>query len=485
MHNQTPGPGHDVPYPASGTNERAKPSSPPHAGKSFWIRDYGNYTANPDLAADLRCDILVIGGGIAGLSSAWHCAKDGLGSVVVIESEIISFGASGRAAGWLMPQFGMSQLAIHKKYGVERSAAAFAYCRRATAYTRQIIEQNGLDSDYRAPGLMRVAFDDRWIDDLHDLYSAHQKVGVDTISWLDARQVQASYNGNTHFKAAIADTDLGLLNPCKQVRELKRIAEAAGVTVYENTPATHLERTPSGVRVSTPGGRIFASKVVLATNAFTHQLQGPLGRELDRYQAPVFARGAVTERLSDEQWASIGWKQGNAIESSLDLFHYMAPTADKRIQFYFIYYGGHPTRTEMEPTVDAKGGQVSLAHLKAIFPALKDVRLAHNWGGHMSGTRDLVPHLTNVGDERVIYIGGCWGHGLAISHLHGQTVADMLAGRRSDLTDFWIVNRKPQRWPAWPLDYLGKQAAWSLMKRKVRKQLRGSIFDDPEGGFLE
>ena len=53
MHNQTPGPGHDVPYPASGTNERAKPSSPPHAGKSFWIRDYGNYTANPDLAAEV------------------------------------------------------------------------------------------------------------------------------------------------------------------------------------------------------------------------------------------------------------------------------------------------------------------------------------------------------------------------------------------------------------------------------------------------
>ena len=99
MHNQTPGPGHDVPYPASGTNERAKPSSPPHAGKSFWIRDYGNYTANPDLAADLRCDILVIGGGIAGLSSAWHCAKDGLGSVVVIESEIIGFGASEPLAG--------------------------------------------------------------------------------------------------------------------------------------------------------------------------------------------------------------------------------------------------------------------------------------------------------------------------------------------------------------------------------------------------
>ncbi|KTE00742.1 hypothetical protein ATE68_15720 [Sphingopyxis sp. H038] len=460
-------------------------TSPPHAGKSFWIRDFGDYSPNRDLDTDLQCDILVIGGGIAGLSSAWHAAKSGLGKVVLIESEIIGFGASGRAAGWIMPQFGMDQLSIRKTYGVERSRAAFAYCRRATAYTREIIEQNGIESDYRAPGLMRVAFDDRWVDDLHDLYSTYEDIGVDTVSWLTAPDVQAHYNGNTNFKAAIFDTDLGLLNPCKQVRALKGLAEAAGVTVYENTPATHIERRPGGVRVMTPGGSIGASKVVIATNAFTHQLQGPVGRELAPYQAPVFARGAVTERLSDKLWAEIGWKQGNAIESSLDLFHYMAPTADHRIQFYFIYYGGHPVRNEMEPAVSAKGGDVSLAHLKRIFPALGGVRLEHNWGGHMSATRDMVPHLTSIGDQRVIYIGGCWGHGLAINHLHGQTVADMLAERSTDLTDFWIVDRKPKNWPVWPLDFIGKQLAWSILKRKVRKQIRGSIFEGFDGDLQE
>lgn len=460
-------------------------SSPPHAGKSFWIRDFGDYSPNRDLDTDLRCDILVIGGGIAGLSSAWHAAKSDLGNVVLIESEIIGFGASGRAAGWIMPQFGMDQLSIRKKYGVERSRAAFAYCRRATAYTREIIEQYDIESDYRAPGLMRVAFDDRWVEDLHDLYSTYQDIGVETVSWLTEAEVQSHYNGNSNFKAAISDTDLGLLNPCKQVRALKALAEAEGVTVYENTSATHIERQPGGVRVMTPGGSIQASKVVIATNAFTHQLQGPVGRELAPYQAPVFARGAVTERLSDKQWADIGWKQGNAIESSLDLFHYMAPTADQRIQFYFIYYGGHPVRNEMEPAVSAKGADVSLAHLKRIFPALRDVRLEYNWGGHMSATRDMVPHLTSIGDQRVIYIGGCWGHGLAINHLHGQTVADMLAERSTDLTDFWIVDRKPKSWPAWPLDFVGKQLAWSLLKRKVRKQIRGSIFEGSDGDLQE
>lgn len=458
-------------------SQAAGAGSPPHAGKSFWLQDYGPYRANPDLAGDQTCDLLVIGGGMAGLSSAWHAAKDGLGRVIVIEAEVIGFGASGRAAGWIMPQFGMDQFAIRKTYGAERSKAAVDYCLRAMRYTREIIETQQIDSDYRHPGLMRVALDDRWTGDLQALHAMLTDFGVPDLQWLDGPAVQAEFAGNKNFRAASFDPNLGLLNPCKQVRGLKRLAEDAGAEVYENTPALHLERVPGGVRVITPCGSVRASKIVLATNAFTHMLQGPLGHDMRRLQSPVFARGAVTERLGPQQWAQIGWQRGNAIESTLDLFHYMAPTQDGRIQFYWIYHGGHSRFGEMEPAASAEGGDASLAHLKRIFPQLQDVRLAHNWGGHMSGTRDLVPHLTTIGDDRVIYIGGCWGHGLAISHLHGQTVADMLAGRKTDLTDFWIVNRKPRPWPIAPFDWLGKGFLWERLKRKARRQMAGSIFD--------
>lgn len=453
-------------------------SSPPHAAKSFWLNDYGAYQANTTLDGEVACDILVIGGGVAGLSAAWHAARDTSARVVLIESEIIGYGASGRAAGWIMPQFGMDQMSIRKKYGAERSQAAFQYCRRAVQYTRELIETHTLDSDYRHPGLMRVAFDERWIDGLRSLYEMNREFGADNVTWMEGEAVQAEFSGNKNFKAAMFDPDLGLLNPCKQVRELKRLAQQAGVEIFENSPAVSLNRVSGGVRVATPQGVVRADKVVIATNAYTHQLEGSLGREMRRLQSPVFARGAVTERLSKEQWDAIGWSRGNAMESTLDLFHYMAPTADGRIQFYWIYYGGHSSFGEMQPEVSDEGGMASLTHLKKIFPALKGLRMAHNWGGHMSGTRDLVPHLCFLGDERVIYVGGCWGHGLAINHLHGQTISHMLSGRSSDLTDFWIVNRKPKKWPVKPFDTLGKQVAWTWMRRRARKQVVGSIFDN-------
>lgn len=453
-------------------------SSPPHAAKSFWLHDFGAYSANRTLDGECSCDVIVVGGGVAGLAAAWHVARNSSARVILIESEVIGFGASGRAAGWVMPQFGMDQVSIRKMYGVERSQAALQYCRRAVKYTREIIETHNLNSDYRHPGLMRVAFDDRWIDDLRSQFEMYQEFGMDNLSWMDSDAVQREYSGNENFRAAISDPDMGLLDPCKHVRELKRLAEQAGVEIFENSPAVSLDRIHGGIRVATPRGVVTANKAVIATNAYTHQLEGTLGREMRRLQSPVFARGAVTERLSAEQWQAVGWRRGNALESTLDLFHYMAPTADGRIQFYWIYYGGHSMFGEMQPETSDEGGVASLAHLKRIFPALKELRMAHNWGGHMSGTRDLVPHLCFLGDERVIYVGGCWGHGLAINHLHGQTISHLLDGRRSELTDFWIVNRQPKKWPVKPFDMLGKQVAWAWLRRRARKQMAGSIFEN-------
>lgn len=475
--------------PAPVVNSENQRSSPPHAGKSFWLQDYGHYSPNPVLRGTVTCDVAIIGGGIAGMSAAWHAAKEGVGRVHLIEAEVVGFGASGRAAGWIMPQFGMDQFAIRGTYGVERSKAAFQYCLRAMRYTRHIIETERLDSDYRHPGLMRAAFDDRWTPGLSALNDMYRDFGVEGLQWLDAGRLQEEFAGNGNFKAAIFDPNLGLLNPCKQVREMKRLAEGAGAVIHENTPALHIERVPGGVRVITPSGQITAAKVVIATNAFTHMLEGPVGRELRRVQSPVFARGSVTRRLTAEEWRAIGWGRRNAIESTLELFHYMAPTADGRIQFYWIHYGGHSMFGEMEPAASAVGAAVSLAHLKRIFPALADVDLAHSWGGHMSGTMDLVPHLSTIGDDRVIYVGGCWGHGLAINHLHGLTITHMLKDQQSDLTDFWIVDRKPRKWPPRPFDCFGKQFAWNRMRRKARTEIAGTIFDganlasDPHWSF--
>ena len=89
-------------------------------------------------------------------------------------------------------------------------------------------------------------------------------------------------------------------------------------------------------------------------------------------------------------------------------------------------------------------------HLKWIFPQLAHVRVAYRWGGPVSVNADLTPEIGFIGDRRVIYSVGCVGHGVSLSHLNGRLIADLLSERKTDLTDFWIVDRKAIPWPPEP-----------------------------------
>jgi len=88
----------------------------------------------------------------------------------------------------------------------------------------------------------------------------------------------------------------------------------------------------------------------------------------------------------------------------------------------------------------------------------------------------MTPEIGLLGDERVIYSTGCIGHGVSLTHLNGRLIADLLSERKTELSDFWIVNRKAIPWPPEPLSFLGRHAIheglrlWDyLEERKIRR----------------
>ena len=452
---------------------------PQFANRSFWLDNYGNYLPNSPLQGDINVDVVIVGGGFCGLSSAWHLRKaDGATAVAVIEAEIVGFGASGRAGGWIMSQFGLDQLSVKEKYGQERALQAYQYGSRALKYTRELIDTHQMDCDYRHPGVMRIAFDDNTVNTLEQLQSLYEEFhGAGETEWLDESALQSEYN-NENFKAAIFEPEMGLLDPCKQVREWKRLATEAGVEVFENTPAVSIDRDGKSIRITTPRGTIKAERLVLATNAYSHLLEGTVGRSMRRDQAPLFARAIVTEPLSDEQWSRVGWSRRCGIETTLGLFHWFSPTVDGRIVFYNAYYMDFPNGNDMHMDYDATGNTVSVRHFRQLFPALKDLGIAQAWGGPLSATADKVPHLGFLGgDERIVYSTGCWGHGLALHHLNGETIADLLTGQSSDLTRTWFVNRDTRRWPVAPFDYIGKKAFLEYYRWLDRRAARATMFN--------
>jgi glycine/D-amino acid oxidase-like deaminating enzyme len=107
--------------------------------------------------------------------------------------------------------------------------------------------------------------------------------------------------------------------------------------------------------------------------------------------------------------------------------------------------------------------------VRSIFPALKDLSFTHRWGGPVSVPVDLAPALGYLGNKDIVYSLGCVGHGVSMTHLNGKTCADLVLGRRTDLTDVFFVNRSTIPWPPEPFRFLASRAVTEFMRWEDRK----------------
>lgn len=428
-----------------------------YSDKSFWLATYGAYTPNPPLEGELKVDTAIIGGGFTGLSTAYHLKKfEPTMQVAVFESEVVGYGASGRNGGFSMTLFGLEPAVTKALFGKQRTAEAHRYMERAVDYVDQLIKEHNIQSDYWFPGFLRVATTPGYIKRIqHDL-ELLTSMGIKGIEWIEADQVRAEVDSPL-FLGAWWEPRCGLLNPAKQVRELKRIAQERGALIYENTPVNEIKRGNQFILI-TPQGKVTANKLVFATNAYSHLIP-----ELRSKQVPAFTHMVITEPLRDEHFQSIGWKNRQGIEDARNLVHYFRLTIDKRLAM-----GGSDVSIAFGRDMERDNNPITFQTLerdvRLLFPALKDVQFTHRWGGPVSVPVDMAPALGFLGDQRALYSLGCVGHGVSMTHLNGWTIADLILERKTDLTDIWFINRRTIPWPPEPLRLVASQIIRGYMR---------------------
>jgi glycine/D-amino acid oxidase-like deaminating enzyme len=428
-----------------------------YSDKSFWLANYGPYSPNPPLEGDLQTDVAIIGGGFTGLATAYNLRKASPGlRVAVLEGEVIGFGASGRNGGFSMTLFGLEPAVTKSLFGQQRTVEAHRYMERAVDYVDALVREHHIQSDYWFPGFLRAATTSGFVKRIqHDL-EILTSMGITGIEWIDAEKLRAEVDSPL-FLGGWWEPRCGLLDPAKQSRELKRIAQEAGAQVYEGTPVLEVQR---GQRftLKTPKGSLSADKVVFATNAYSHLIP-----ELRRKQIPAFTHMVITEPLAPEQMAAIGWKNRQGIEDARNFVHYFRLTVDNRLAMggsdVSIAYGGNMGR-DLNPRVFAD----LEADVVRLFPTLNGIRFTHRWGGPVSVPVDMAPALGYLGDPRAVYSLGCVGHGVSMTHLNGCTITDLLLERPSDLTSVWFVNRRTLPWPPEPLRFVASHAIRGYMR---------------------
>ncbi len=428
----------------------------------FWLDTPDRPAPRPPLTGDATADLVVVGGGFCGLWTALIAKeRDPSVDVLLVDSERIAWAASGRNGG-----FCAASITHGEPNGRSRFPDSYDELARLGARNldeiEAAVERYGIDCHFERTGELHVATQPYQVAELAESSG----------EFLERDAVQAEVASPTYL-AGLWDRDgAAMLDPARLAWGLAAAAESLGVRIAENTPVTGLSRDGAGVRVATPHGDVRTGRVALATNAFR-----PLLRRLRLHTVPVYDYVLVTEPLSAEQLASIGWRHRQGIGDTSNQFHYYRLTADNRILwggYDAIYHYGRQVRPAYDdrPATFAK----LAAHFFTTFPQLRGLRFSHRWGGAIDTcTRFCAFHGTGY-DDRVAYSLGFTGLGVGATRFAAEVMLDLLSGGETPLTRLDLVRSRPLPFPPEPLAWVGIQATRHSLAAADRHEGRRNLW---------
>ncbi|MBI1217963.1 MAG: FAD-dependent oxidoreductase [Rhodobacteraceae bacterium] len=380
---------------------------------SLWHVVSGAVAARPPLdVAEVEADLLVIGAGFTGLSCALHAATAGL-RVVVVEADRIAAGASGRNAGFVVPNFArVDPDAVLARLGPDRGARLVGFAAASADLVFGLIRDHAIACDALQSGWIQPA----------PTEAAMQAIRARARQWadrgrpvavLDAGQV-AHMTGARGYAGGWIDHSGGVLNPVAYARGLAAAAERAGAVVFEDTPVTSLHAAPGGWIARSGAGSVRAARVVLATNAHIGGLQPAVARSffpLRVYQiatAPLPA--AVRTRLLP------GGQCVSDTRRNLFTFRF---DANNRL----ISGGMHI----LGPGADYRVPRAIHRRLSRLLDLPDLPPLEHAWSGQAAVMPDFLPHLIEPAPGLMAGIA-CNGRGIAMTTMLGRVLADWAGG---------------------------------------------------------
>ena len=380
----------------------------PHTG-SYYAATVNEVTSFAALRGDVSADVCVIGAGFTGISTALHLAERGY-NVHVVEANKVGWGASGRNGGQMIGGIaGEKQIAKHHGRDIEELFGELRWA--GHEIIRERVDTYAIDCDLKF-GYVDVAIKKRHLDDIHHDYERLHKAGFPHEVRILSREETRACTGTDAYIGALLNMGNGHLHPLNLCIGEANAAVSRGATIYEQSPVIDIQHGDKA-RVVTDRGSISADAVVIAGNAYHH-----LERKLRGILFPVNSFIVATEPLSEETVAAINPRDLAICDPNFVLEYYRL-SADKRLLFggRLNYFGDDPK------VIEAKHRRKIARH----YPQLENVKIDYAWGGTIGVPINRVPQMGRI-SPNVFYCQGYSGHGVNVTHLAGQIMADVVGG---------------------------------------------------------
>jgi glycine/D-amino acid oxidase-like deaminating enzyme len=418
-------------------------------------------------------DVVVIGGGYTGMWTAWELLEAGA-RVALLEGGVCGHGPSGRNGGFCESMW-LSAPALRERFGDPAARALLDASSAAVSDVGDWCRAQDVDAWFDQSGYMCVstgpAFD---AVGLAAVEAAAALGAPDRVLELSEEQVRARC-ASPVFRRGVMIPDFATLQPARLALGLRRRLVERGALVFERSRVRGLRAqaasngSGSGVTAETGGGQVRAGAAVLAV--------GPAARSVGalRCRLTVTSSHIVLTEPVPDVIESLGWSGGECITDGRTLVHYFRTTRDGRILLGWgggrLAYGARTGgRVELDPDVVRE----THAALVRIFPALRERRVTHAWGGPIDVSPSHIPQLGTLPGAPVHFAFGYTGNGVGPSRLAGRTLASLALDRRDRHTRLPIVDSGAGAWvPPEPLAWLGGSVVRSALVRREHAEELG------------
>lgn len=428
--------------------------------RSIWLDGKRAYVRAPALERNLAADVVIIGGGFTGVSTAYHLSKRfPEKGIVLIDAQGLASGASGRNGGQMLNW-------VHGFDPKTPSEAKRIYdaTQEGIESILGIVAEHRLDVPHRREGHLDVLTSSRAAEEAQKSLEGLEGEGV-PLRFLNRRELLERIDLEG-VEGAVFDPGSGELDGVAFLRELRPVLVARGVSIFEGTPALRI-REGRTIEIQTPGGILRAPAAVLATNAYTPHL-GYFRSGL----VPLHSHVLATESLPSADWARLGWKTGVNFIDDRNRISFGTLTASGRVLFgggsnaayQYLYANG----TRSEGPSERSVGEMR-RRLLSYLPRLEGLSITHRWSGPVALTLSRLPTMGVRGENRNLFFAlGYSGHGITLSNLAGKVLADLYSGADERWRGLPFYDQKLRYIPPEPLRFLGYYGYTRLTGRSPR-----------------
>jgi len=387
---------------------------------SYWMHESPIIQA-PSLAADESCDVVVIGSGIAGLSTAYELALLGR-SVVVIDRGGIGNGMTARTTAHLATELDdfYSELV-----GVRGEDEAKLYHESQVAAVNRIeaiCRDETIDCQFRRLDGYLIPTEEGPVSDLQEEYEVCRRLGVE-VEWADNALVPGIESGR-----CLRFSNQGRFHPTRYLRGLANAILRRGGRLYANTAYVNHQADGDGVRIDTEAGPVIrAGAAVFATNSPVNDKVTIHTKQLPNRTYVVAApvpKGSVPDILLWDTYEAYHYVRIQEFDETHDL----------------LIVGGEDHRSGEAEDMDQRLARLAEWTRKR-YPMFG--RVEYSWSGQVLEPIDFMPYSgRNPGDDNIYIHTGDSGQGITNGVAGSLTIAPLIVGESSRFAEVLAPNRK-------------------------------------------